>query len=111
LRSRDMLTRVQCDFRQQADSDTTLRKLHDYIRDCGAVVCVLGKRSGACPSPSAAAPFAPMLPAGIEEASYTNGSSGSRATTGGGCPSISPRMRGGRTSRHKKATGRTCKKR
>jgi hypothetical protein len=32
LRSRDMLVRVQSDFRQEADSDTTLRKLHDYIR-------------------------------------------------------------------------------
>ncbi len=39
LRSRDLLLRVQSDFRQQAMADTTLRKLHDYIRDCGAVVC------------------------------------------------------------------------
>jgi hypothetical protein len=46
LRSRDTLLRVQSDFRQEAGSDTTLKKLHDYIRDCSAVVCVIGKRSG-----------------------------------------------------------------
>jgi tetratricopeptide (TPR) repeat protein len=71
LRSRDMLVRVQSDFRQEADSDTTLRKLHDYIRDCSAVVCVIGTRSGASPPPAAAAHFLDMLPAGISEASYT----------------------------------------
>jgi hypothetical protein len=46
LRSRDTFVRVQSDFRQEADSDTTLKKLHDYIRDCSAVVCVIGGRSG-----------------------------------------------------------------
>jgi tetratricopeptide (TPR) repeat protein len=71
LRSRDTLVRVQSDFRQEADSDTTLKKLHDYIRDCSAVVCVIGERSGACPPAAAAAPFREMLPAGISEASYT----------------------------------------
>ena len=71
LRSRDMLIRVQSDFRQQAGADTPLRKLHDYIRDCSAVVCVIGKRSGAMPSAAAATPFASMLPPGIMEASYT----------------------------------------
>jgi tetratricopeptide (TPR) repeat protein len=71
LRSRDMLIRVQSDFRQQAASDTTLRKLRDYIRDCSAVVCVIGKRSGAMPAATAAAPFADMLPPGVSEASYT----------------------------------------
>src|SRR6266481_5512666 len=45
LRSRETLLRVQSDFRQEAGSDTTLKKLHDYIRDCSAVVCVIGKRS------------------------------------------------------------------
>ena len=62
---------MQSDFRQEADSDTTLKKLHDYIRDCSAVVCVIGTRSGACPPPAAAAPFRDMLPSGISEASYT----------------------------------------
>jgi tetratricopeptide (TPR) repeat protein len=71
LRSRDLLLRVQSDFRQQADADTTLRKLHDYIRDCTAVVCVIGRRSGAMPPAASAAPFAAMLPPGVSEASYT----------------------------------------
>jgi hypothetical protein len=71
LRSREALLRVQSDFRQEAGSDTTLRKLHNYIRDCSAVVCVIGKRSGAQPPPAAAAPFAHILPSGITKASYT----------------------------------------
>jgi hypothetical protein len=71
LRSRDLLLRVQSDFRQQAMADTTLRKLHDYIRDCSAVVCAIGQLSGAMPPAASAAPFAHMLPPGITEASYT----------------------------------------
>jgi tetratricopeptide (TPR) repeat protein len=71
LRSREALLRVQSDFRQEAGSDTTLRKLHDYIRDSSAVVCVIGKRSGAVPPSAAAEPFADMLPDGIATASYT----------------------------------------
>jgi tetratricopeptide (TPR) repeat protein len=71
LRSRDLLLRVQSDFRQQAMADTTLRKLHDYIRDCSAVVCAIGQRSGAMPPAASAAPFAHVLPTGITEASYT----------------------------------------
>jgi hypothetical protein len=49
----------------------SLRLLHDYIRECSAVVCVIGERSGARPSPAAAAEFAHLLPPGITEASYT----------------------------------------
>jgi tetratricopeptide (TPR) repeat protein len=71
LRSRELLLRVQSDFRQEPESDTTLKKLHDYIRDCSAVVCVIGKCSGALPPPAAAAPFSHMLPSGIAAASYT----------------------------------------
>jgi Domain of unknown function (DUF4062) len=71
LRSRGLLLRVQSDIRQEAGNDTTLRKLHDYIRDCTAVVCVIGKCSGALPPPKAAESFAHMLPSGIARASYT----------------------------------------
>jgi tetratricopeptide (TPR) repeat protein len=71
LRARELLLRVQSDFRQEAGSDTTLKKLHDYIRDCSAVVCIVGTRPGAFPPPAAAAPFAGMLPPGFAEASYT----------------------------------------
>jgi len=62
---------VQSDFRQEAGSDTILKKLHNYIRGCSAVVCVIGKRSGALPPSKAAEPFAHMLPNGITKASYT----------------------------------------
>jgi len=71
LRASGNTVRVQSDFRQEADADTLLRKLHDYIRDCEAVVCIIGKRSGACPTSKEAAPFGHILPTGISEASYT----------------------------------------
>jgi tetratricopeptide (TPR) repeat protein len=71
LRARGLTVRVQSDFRQEAGSDTTLRRDHDYIRDCDAVVCIVGRRSGFVPPPAAAAPFADMLPDGIATASYT----------------------------------------
>ncbi|HEY1933123.1 MAG TPA: DUF4062 domain-containing protein [Acetobacteraceae bacterium] len=69
LRARQMDIAVQSDFRQH--DDTTLHKLHDTIRDCNAVVCIIGTRSGAMPPAAAAAPYAHMLPQGIAEASYT----------------------------------------
>ena len=71
LRARDLVLRVQSDFRQEEGADTTLRKLHNYIRDCAAVVCVIGRRSGAMPAAAEAEPFGCMLPTGVTEASYT----------------------------------------
>jgi len=71
LQARDLQVRVQRSFRQQPGADTLLRLLHDYIQECDAVVCVIGARNGACPSPTEAAPFADLLPPGIVEASYT----------------------------------------
>jgi tetratricopeptide (TPR) repeat protein len=71
LQARRLELRVQRSFRQEPGADTLLRLLHDYIRDCDAVVCVIGRRSGACPPPAAAAVFAHLLPSGITEASYT----------------------------------------
>jgi hypothetical protein len=69
LRAREMGIAVQSDFRQH--DDTTLHKLHDCIRNCNAVVCIIGARSGAMPTAAEAAPYAHMLPPGITEASYT----------------------------------------
>jgi hypothetical protein len=46
LRARGNTVRVQSDFRQE-EADTLLHKLHDYIQDCEAVVCIVGTRSGA----------------------------------------------------------------
>ena len=71
LRSRGLEIKEQEDFRQEAGADTTLRKLHDYIQECSAVVCIVGGRSGAFPPEPAAQPFAGLLPEGIAEASYT----------------------------------------
>jgi len=71
LDSRNIHVKVQRSFRQEAGADTVLRLLHDYIASCTAVVCVMGKRSGAFPTPAEALPFAHLLPAGLSEASYT----------------------------------------
>ncbi len=73
LRSRGLEVKVQDDFRQEVDADTTLRKLHDYIRDCDAVVCIMGERSGTIPPEPAARPFVAMgiLPPELVQASYT----------------------------------------
>src|SRR5262249_8681604 len=71
LRTREAVLRVQSDFRQGAGSDTTLGKVHDYIRDCSAGLGIVGKRSGTLPPPKAAEPFAHMLSSGIAKASFT----------------------------------------
>jgi tetratricopeptide (TPR) repeat protein len=71
LRSRRLSVKVQEDFRQEADADTLLRKLHNYIRECSAVVCIIGDRSGASPTPAEAEPFIGFLPPGTTQASYT----------------------------------------
>jgi hypothetical protein len=71
LRKLDLHVAVQSDFEHRPAGITTLRKLHDYIRDCAEVHCIIGTRSGTCPPPDAADPFAHLLPPGITEASYT----------------------------------------
>src|SRR5262249_37686427 len=68
--ARDLQLRVQRSFRQEPGADTLLRLLHEYIRECSTVVCVIGTRSGACLSPAEAAEFAHLLPSGITDASY-----------------------------------------
>src|SRR5258708_28983853 len=71
LRSLGMFVKVQDDFRLEADADTLLRKLHNYIRDCSSIVLIIGDRSGARPTQIEAEPFAHLLPSGTTEASYT----------------------------------------
>src|SRR5277367_2744400 len=71
LRSRGLEVRVQEDFRQEPKPDTTLSKLHDYVRDCDAVVAIMGDRSGSFPPAAAAAPFREMLPKIFDRASMT----------------------------------------
>jgi hypothetical protein len=69
--ARDVLVRVQEQFVPDRQLHTLLAALDDYIAGCTTVICVIGRRSGACPSPEAAAPFAHMLPDGLAQASYT----------------------------------------
>ena len=71
LRARGHEVTVQSDFKQSPDSETLLGNLSDYIRDCNAVVCIVGKRCGACPPARAAERLRGVLPDGIKEASYT----------------------------------------
>lgn len=70
LGAREVRVRVQDEFRQ-GDAESLLERLHNYIRDCAAVICVVGKRSGAAPPPAAAERFAKMLPPALSSASYT----------------------------------------
>ena len=62
LRAQNFGVKVQEDF--QLGSDTTLRKLHDYIQSCDLVITLIGTRAGAKPPPAAIAPFANMFPRG-----------------------------------------------
>ena len=71
LRARGHEVTVQSDFKQNPDSDTLLGNLSDYIRDCHAVVCIVGKRCGACPPARAAKRLTGVLPEDIKDASYT----------------------------------------
>jgi tetratricopeptide (TPR) repeat protein len=51
---------------------TLLELLDTHIRDCSAVVCVIGRRSGAgFPSTEEASPYARLLPPDMPRASYT----------------------------------------
>jgi len=71
LRAKGFDVTFQQDFRQSGESSTTLTMLDDYIRECKAVVCIIGARSGSVPSDAEAAPFSAFLPPALERASYT----------------------------------------
>jgi tetratricopeptide (TPR) repeat protein len=71
LRARGHTVTVESDFNQRPDSETMLGELADYIRDCHAVICIIGKRSGSCPPARAAERLAKALPNDIKTASYT----------------------------------------
>jgi len=47
LRSRDTLIWAQIDFRQKTDSETTVKKPHDYIRDCVEAIGPVRRRGSA----------------------------------------------------------------
>ena len=69
--ARDVLVRVQEQFLPARRLHTLLEALDGDIQTCEAVICVIGKRSGACPKPEEAAPFQHILPNGVADASYT----------------------------------------
>jgi len=71
IRARGHTVRIQSDFQKSADSETLLGRLAEYIRDCHAVICIVGKQCGACPPARAAKRLPDVLPKDIEEASYT----------------------------------------
>jgi len=71
LRAKKHFVHEELDFRQEIDSDTTLRMIHNLVRDCDAVVAVVGKRSGSFPPPFAAKDFQDCLIPGLQRASHT----------------------------------------
>jgi tetratricopeptide (TPR) repeat protein len=71
IRARGHIVRIQSDFQKSADSETLLGRLAEYIRDCHAIICIVGKQCGACPPARAAKRLSNVLPKDIEEASYT----------------------------------------
>jgi hypothetical protein len=71
LRSKGIIGKVQIDFRQEENAETTLDKLEQYVRNADAVIALIGQRSGSYPPDEAAAKWAHALPAGVTKATYT----------------------------------------
>ena len=71
LIARGLTVKWQEVFRSESGKGSLLDLIHDYVRDCEAVICVLGERSGACPPAGSAEPYRAMRPEGIEQPSYT----------------------------------------
>jgi hypothetical protein len=69
LRAAGFHVEEQDTFVQRGAAPRLLRKLHDYIEDCFAVVCLIGTRTGAYPQPVEVAEFPDLLP--VARASYT----------------------------------------
>jgi tetratricopeptide (TPR) repeat protein len=71
LRAQGHMVHVQGDFQQGPDNATLLGALAAYIRDCHAVVCIIGNHCGSYPPASAAKRYSEVLPKEIKEASFT----------------------------------------
>jgi len=71
LRSKGVVGKVQIDFRQEENTETTLDKLAQYVGTADAVIALVGQRSGSYPPEAAAAKWANVLPAGVIKATYT----------------------------------------
>src|SRR5580692_8494713 len=66
---------VQREFLQRPGALILLRKLHDYIEECGTVICLIGSRDGHYPADLEAdalcREFPGILPPEFARASYT----------------------------------------
>jgi hypothetical protein len=71
LRKQGLRVAIQEDFQQRPAQISLLRKLHDAIASCREVHCLIGARLGAKPSRAEAEKYRDFLPAGWDEASYT----------------------------------------
>ncbi|MES2657878.1 MAG: FxSxx-COOH system tetratricopeptide repeat protein [Verrucomicrobiota bacterium] len=71
LRARGLEVKVQEDFTQGPTADTWLARLEEYIRDCDAVVCIHGTRSGGFPAENAIQPFSNLHPPELSRLSFT----------------------------------------
>jgi hypothetical protein len=69
LRAAGFHVEEQDTFVQRGAAPRLLRKLHDYIEGCFAVVCLIGSCTGAFPQPAEAAEFPKILP--VATAYYT----------------------------------------
>jgi hypothetical protein len=69
--ARQIPVQTQEQLTAAAGADTLLSLLHDSVRSCRAMVCLIGRRSGECPTDDEARPFSGMLPVGFSRASYT----------------------------------------
>jgi tetratricopeptide (TPR) repeat protein len=66
LRGLALLVREQSDFSADPRGLTLLDKLHNYIKDCGCIISLIGTRSGlGHPKPPEAARYLALLPPGI----------------------------------------------
>ena len=71
LRANGWNVKEQQDFRTGNEPDKLLARIHDYIRGCSIVICLIGIRSGDIPPLAVTKPYKDLLPLGVNEASYT----------------------------------------
>ncbi len=71
LSAKNLTVKWQEAFRQEAGVHSLLQLLHDYIRDCDAVVCVWGDRSGSVPPQADVDRYPDVVAPELDQASYT----------------------------------------
>jgi tetratricopeptide (TPR) repeat protein len=71
LNAKKLTVKWQEAFRQEPGVHSLLQLLHDYIRDCDAVVCVWGDRSGSVPPQADVDRYPGVVAAELTQASYT----------------------------------------